>query len=483
MIKKYFRVKLLSDVVLNASLATEGNMVTLDYIPGSNFLGIVAQKYKSFGDRAYDTFHSGKVSFGDAHIAMGNAMSYRMPFTLFANKGARVPEDTIYVHSEPFIREMGKDKDKRSDDLRDLNPKQVRIGFFDSQGNYIAKPKQRFSLKSAQDPLTRRSKDEAMFGMESLEGGQEFIFYVIFEDDKCWADVSEVLNGTHFIGKSKSAQYGMVHIESIETPFVYESQQSQNGRAILYAESNLCFFNEWGQSTFRPAIQDLGLESGKINWELSQIRTYSYSPWNSKRNATSTQRDVILKGSVIVVDNAEFSDALPEQVGAYISEGLGRVIWNPEFLACSEHGKWNIKLKKWEVLKPEFEATETPLVKQLQSIKKEIDNKKKLMKAILDFLDKDAKSYKDITSSQWGQVRSRAQRASCWEDLFKSLFDTQDGFLMKGVGAVKMWSKRNLNGKLKKHLEGVKNEFGTEYLVKLAAEMAKWKQRHDKNEN
>ena len=71
--EKYFTCKLISDVVLNASLATEGNMETLDYIPGSNFLGIVAAalypKMEGKEDEVYDLFHSNRVSYGDAVIS------------------------------------------------------------------------------------------------------------------------------------------------------------------------------------------------------------------------------------------------------------------------------------------------------------------------------------------------------------------------------------------------------------------------------
>lgn len=39
-----FKCTLLSDVILNQKAATEGPNQTLDFIPGSNFLGIVASK-------------------------------------------------------------------------------------------------------------------------------------------------------------------------------------------------------------------------------------------------------------------------------------------------------------------------------------------------------------------------------------------------------------------------------------------------------
>ena len=86
--EQYFTCTLLSDVVLNSKLATEGNMTTLDYIPGSTFLGVIAKEiYADYTDKAYSILHAGEVSFGDAHISMeGKEVSYAMPFSLFKDK-------------------------------------------------------------------------------------------------------------------------------------------------------------------------------------------------------------------------------------------------------------------------------------------------------------------------------------------------------------------------------------------------------------
>ena len=64
-----FRCTLLSDVILNQKAASEGQNRTLDFIPGSCFLGIVADKIYSdkSGIEALNLFHNGTVIFGDAH--------------------------------------------------------------------------------------------------------------------------------------------------------------------------------------------------------------------------------------------------------------------------------------------------------------------------------------------------------------------------------------------------------------------------------
>ena len=62
--KIQFKCELLSDIVLNDSSATEGKRRSLDFIPGNNFLGIVAaQLYKGTDDDAWNIFHSGHVRF------------------------------------------------------------------------------------------------------------------------------------------------------------------------------------------------------------------------------------------------------------------------------------------------------------------------------------------------------------------------------------------------------------------------------------
>ena len=339
MIVKYFKCTLESDLVINASLATEGNMKTLNYIPGSNFLGIVAKqlyprlKAAGKGDDAYHIFHSGQVSFGDAHISVDGSRSYAMPFSLFKdklNKEVAGPEANLWLRH--LLNDCNRPKDNQGN-LRQL--KQHRGGYLTPTNKYIGNVKKRFALKSAQERKTRKSKDEAMFGFESIPRGKEFIFSVQFEDEKYVEEVCEALKGDQRVGKSKSAQFGQVKIESIEMlPPGFLNGKTDEKQLVIYAESNWCLLNEFGQSTFLPGLKDFNLGGkGEINWTASSIRTYSYSPWNNHRKTCDTQRDCILKGSVIVVDLESTIDinTLSDRIGHFQSEGLGRVLYNPVF--------------------------------------------------------------------------------------------------------------------------------------------------------
>jgi len=509
--KIYFKCTLKTDIVINASLATEGNMKTLDYIPGSNFLGIVARNYKYWKKEklAYDIFHSGDISFGDAHLTKDGIMSYAMPFSLFTDKlNTKVTgaDAQVWVHHilQRLQEEKKKEKEEEKEGENNIQYKQFRNGYLNPNKEFIPKIEKRFSLKSAQDRTIRKSLDGAMFGFESMNAGQEFIFSVDINDKKFSKEnidkIIQHLEEGQRIGKSKSAQYGQVEIEKIEPPKIFEDDACQGNCLLIYAESNLCLYNKYGQPTFQPSPKDFGLEGlGNFDWTESQVRTYSYSPWNGHRNTTDPQRDCIKKGSVLVFkfddpDNARNPKAT--QIGAFQSEGLGRVIYNPEFLRTHPDGRWDFKLNE----KPKTNNSEEPktdknennfnsnLGKFLLKKYKEEELELAIGKAVLDFMngktknDKSHKSFfKDIPTSQWGGIRAKAVKATSKIDLVDTLFG-EEGMLTTGVAADRYWNKKGGLARTTLQETIQKNTLGKIYVVKLAAEMAKWKQQFDKSE-
>lgn len=463
MIKKYFKCTLLSDIVINASLATEGNMTTLDYIPGSNFLGIVAGVlYCKESAETMDIFHSETVSFGNAYISVDNALSYPSPLSYFQDKlNNGIVKERTWVHHKI---------DKFPDGVQ---LKQHRNGYLNPSNTYIDKVKTEFSLKSAYDRDKRRSDDGKMFGFESMKKGQEFIFYIGFKNESNIQLVMDALIGRKRLGKSKSAQFGQVEIKKVDSVEIFESQESDSNTLVVYAESNLCFINDWGQSTFQPEAKDFGVE-GEINWEKSQIRTYSYSPWNYKRNTTGTQRDCITKGSVIVIDKVINESDRKGIVGEYQAEGLGRVIFNPIFFKSDGNGVLEFELKKNVSLIKKVECdTTTALGKFLSKKKENIVKELKISEKVVDFTNGNAKEFEKISTSQWGGIRNIATRAKDYDDLYKKLFAEKTGFLTHGVAADKYWNKKIL-GILK---EDFNENRETKYVAKLASEMAKLKQK------
>lgn len=472
MIEKFYTCELLADIVLNSSLATEGNMQSLDYIAGSNFYGIVAAAvYADNGiksDEKKRLLHSEQVSFGDAMISDGDSVFYSMPFAYYKEKDKS--DAPIVLHHQIV-------------DLKDgIQYKQERSGYLNAYGQLIKKVKKNFQLKSAYDRNNRTSDEGKMFGFEAIEAGQKFIFSVIYQDDSDIKTIENHLLGEKYIGKSKTAQYGKVKISELKTINSISSFEAKDV-ALVYAESHLCFFTANGLPTYEPTIQDLGFESGEIIWKKSQIRTFVYSPWNGKRATNTMQRNCIAKGSVFYIQNPQKKTGFPRSVGEYINEGLGRILINPVFLK-NNGNKLNISLTEMNLEKKKettIANSDSILFKRLQLIKNQKQASIAIAQKVNETLAKlksENNSLLKITSSQWGAIRALANKASNYEDLDKKLFDLQTGYLEKGVAYERYWGKNNNIQKLKTI---IKNQELT-FIIKLVSEIAKVINAKDKKQ-
>lgn len=479
----FYKVTLLSDVVLNSSLATEGNMSSLDYIPGSNFLGITASKlYKNIStDESLGIFHSGKVRFGDATIANEDNVSYAMPAMYYMDKLKKeIGKDNVFMD---YL--IDRDNPPKDDNGNKYQLKQVRSGYVFSDGKVVKEINKSFAIKSAQDRTKGTSKKSAMFGFESLNKGLEFIFSIQFDDETLIDKVNEVIEGNHRLGKSKNAEFGQIKIEKLlNQPSTIKSFNADD-YVLIYAQSNLCFVDEFGMPTYQPNAENLGLnKDAKVDWSKSQIRTLTYSPWNSTRNTSNTQRFCIAKGSVFYVSNAK-PDNAEKPVGLHNAEGLGKVIYNPEFLLGDENAKCKLK---FEVISNEIEGKKTdgiiPTTVLAKYLKNKLDSKngeieiskavQKLVYSDIDNAKYDIKGLKKITSSQWGGIRAYATKTKDFDELIKQLFDKEIGYLTHGVADEKHWGKNK--GAKRKAFENICDEnkkHGTQFVAKFAAEMAK----------
>ncbi len=490
MAERFFKVTLIADVVLNSKLATEGNMETLDYIPGSNFLGIVAsQLYKNVkADEAYELFHSGKVSFGDATISNKEGeLSYSVPFDYMMVKG----EDKLGEHQVYLQHLLNKDNHPTDKDEYKLQLKQQRSGFITPSGKAITKIEKTFALKSAQDAEKRRSKEGAMFGFESLKAGQEFIFSIQADDGNLLNQITKSLEGNKRIGKSKTAQYGQVEIKAIDSPQKICVFNNEN-YSLVYVQSNLCVIDALtGQPTLQPTAEGLELK-GKIDWSKSLVRSYSYSPWNGHRNTNDALRTCISAGSVLYIigDN----ESGEKSVGAFQAEGLGRIIVNPEFLNGNKNDAKcgfvkiveKLEEKPKESVKVDFNNIN--VVSGLGNFLKQKginqQDELQLSKAIQNEYIKATKKengntlFQKVTSSQWGAIRAYATKANSFDDLKTNLLEGRNAYLKHGVAHERIWSRgRNLEN-LKAVFETARGSSNpTVFIAKFAAQMAKFEQK------
>lgn len=464
MIQLTFVVTFLSDVVLNAHTATEGQQRTLDYIPGSNFLGIAASKlYCESSEANFRRFHSGEVRFGDAHPSVGSERAMKAPAAWFHPKGGKLAANKNYVQSEIPTNYLVEELIRKGVQL-----KQVRVGYFLPMSGLLLRTAKSYSIKSAHDATLRRSKEGAMYGYESLAKGSEWIFTVELEESAALfeQDLLEALCGVKRLGRSRSAEYGSCSIELLnrsskgsDTP-----QQIAPGEHFLYMASDGYFTNAYGEPTLQPDNAQLGLPEGcEILWEKSQIRSRLYAPYNFKRRMRDADRLVVEKGSVIKFRNEEPFDAtcLSQGVGGFRNEGFGSVRIDPDFLRCNEQGLLHFKLTTYE---PEKEINtvneQQPLVAWLMQ-QQEGERAEDLMLAhAFSFLEKNHSAYKGISSSQWGGIRSIASRAKTTDELEGLLFrpaDSSDkkhvsGYLEHGVAA-ELWREKRRGALLREFIE------------------------------
>lgn len=478
----YFKCTLLTDVIITQSAATDGHQSTLDFIPGSNFLGICAKEYDKFSqEEQLLMFHTGDVQFGDAHVAAKGIRTLRIPAVMHYPKGKSV-EELCYLN-------FGYDPEKASDKTEQL--KQCRHGFYafvpEDKKAFEQPVETAYAIKSAYDYEKRRSEDDKMYGYESMDQGLEFLFEVRLSDkaEQFEEDIKKYLEGNHRLGKSKTAQYGLVKIEEAKEnmfpDYTGNVLRDKSGNEIytVYADSRLAFIDENTlQPTFRPTAEQLGFKAeDEILWEHSQVRTFQYAPWNNKRQTRDADRCGIEKGSVFVVKS---SSGIPScnVIGQFKNEGFGKVIYNPFFLEYDENKNG---LSKWTFAKEDgpkpaasekIKSTHIPLLRFLDGKKTRVTQFNTVMQTVNAFVDKNKKLFKDDDfSSQWGTIRAYANQ---YEG--KKLQDTVNEYLEHGVASDKWLSsggKKALDEFMDKCLKGKDNPDLKYYLINLASEMQK----------
>lgn len=465
-----FKCTLESDLVLSQTSSSEGNQKTLDFIPGNNFLGIVAGEiYKEGSPESLELFHSGKVRFGDAHPSIDGIRGLKVPASMYYPKLGSASNE-CYIHHLT---------NHNSDDIKAKQLKQCREGFY-AFGEMTGKPidiQKNFTIKSAYDSEVRRSKDGQMFGYESLSKGLIMYFEVESElSEEMNNKIITTLCGKKHIGHSRSAEFGLVTIGKED--FKEISSTKLDGKTdyiTVYADGRLLFFDDNGEFTCQPTAKDLGVDGGEVDWSKSQVRTFQYAPWNGKRHTYEADRCGIEKGSVFVVKlNGANSPEKSQYVGSYKNEGFGKVIYNPAFLAgkSGEQGKALFTLED----KEQKESTSTNAPKPNSALIDFLANKKNTAEstqAVYQIVQKEVGYLEQFFTkgkfaSQWGSIRSLAMITPDSHDLIQAI----DAFLDHGVAKDK-WDEQNRKKKLDEFMLQHANEDLQSIMINLASEMAK----------
>ena len=465
-----FKCTLESDLVLSQSSSSEGNQKTLDFIPGNNFLGIVAGKiYDDGSPESLELFHSGKVRFGDAHPSVDGIRGLKVPASMYYPKLASASEE-CYIHHLT---------DHNSANIKSKQLKQCREGFY-SFGETTGKPvgiQKNFTIKSAYDSEVRRSKDGQMFGYESLAKGLVLYFEVESElSEEMNEKIIKSLCGKKHIGHSRSAEFGLVTIEQKDFEDICSTMpDGKSGYITVYADGRLIFLDANGEPTYQPTAKDLGIDGGCIDWSKSQIRTFQFAPWNGKRHTYEADRCGIEKGSVFVIKlNGATCPEKSQYVGSYKNEGFGKVIYDPVFLAGKpgEQGKalFTLEEKKEEVTSTSnTPKPDSSLIVFLESKKKAAESNQTVYQVVQEeVIQLEPFFRRGKFASQWGSIRSLAMITSDGQQLITAI----DAFLSHGIAKDK-WEEQNRKGRLDQFMGDHVNEDLQSIMINLASEMAK----------
>ena len=472
-----FECKLLSDVVLKSTSATEGVSENLDYIPGAKFLGIAAKSlYNPEEKKTISIFHNGDVQFGDAHITIEGKRTIKVPANWFFKKGEGVGNKK-YLHHK-LTKEI-----KQNLSVNGIQLKQARKGFF--TGNKFINTESNFSIKSAYDSNKRKAEDSKMYGYYALPKGSTWMFSVDTEEQFA-SDLITALEGRKRIGRSRSAEYGLININYVGEDTV-STTDIKKGEVVIYAESNLCFYDDFSQNTLQPTVEQLGMpKDSEILWCKSQIRTRKYQTWNSKRYNRDADRMIIEKGSVFVVKTSSDIDSTKviNCIGAHKNEGFGKVLLNPYFLQ-SDSEILNLKLEKYEYNNDasyfvDKGDNDEILINFLKSQEVEKERVLSVDKLVNNFVVRNEHAFAGISASQWGQVRNYAKHAANEKALKDLLFADVVGYFMHGQSEHK-WRANNRRWILEEYLFGVNGNGKSiipqgsklEFVQKLASEMSK----------
>jgi len=421
--KEYFKVEFLSDIVLQATSNNEGKIEQLDFIAGSNFLGIVAKDYNKF-DNAFDIFHSGKVRFSDATILVDDKSTYKIPLSFFHEK---LDKSTIYNHH--LIKDFSKFnqlKQKRKNYItKDLEEIEVEY---------------RYSQKSGYDKERRRSKDSAMYGYKAITKGATWQFCISYDESIDIKQIKSSLLGKKRLGKSRSAEYGLVEISSAQVRDDIALKEFGE-YDYLYLKSRVALFDENNIPTLDVKYIAKDLD---VVYEKTQIKTSTFTPFNRARKTKDYERAVINAGSVVVVKKLSSTqkESILNGVGGYLNEGFGEIVINPAFLF--ENGfKFKKASKSTQLKTLKSNSSTVNFLKQRKEYEEELA---KMLKKLEDNINQMSNIFRGITKSQWGRIRAILNSS------VKNYKDTIMEYVSSGV---KKWDSNQIK-ELDKLLENSK---------------------------
>lgn len=440
----YFKAQLLDDVVLSQRTATVGDHKSLDYIPGSVFLGIAASKlYSNVGkEKAWKLFHTSGIRFCNAYPVINGKRTLPMPLALHSEKVPRTGKENEILN---FVYPEVKD-DK-------IQYRQNRNGYVSVTDDKLSFtiPSKTSRMRTAINVKTGSAAQSQLYGYESLDAGQIFIGKIEWEDsiNEIASSIEKLFSSEEIVhaGRSKTASYGRVKISKLTGESNNLQNTMDNGKSFsILAVSDICLRNPF---TGSPELQILPSAIGlDDNWKLDKTRTFTRPSvvyqYNSYRKEIEIQKTLISKGSVFTFksekeltneEKQKILSSIKNGIGEARGQGFGEIaLFNFDKLLSKS------ALNQKETLKgPALTENEQKWLDWLTPVYISENVDKKVTNAVNEFVNRcvSIKSFNAFGpekvfwpgKAQWGNIMDVVRTCSSKKEIFAKLFDCETALI------------------------------------------------------
>lgn len=337
-----YQVKILSPVLFSTQSGDMNMTATLDYIPGSAILGVLAGRYIQIknlkeahkDDEFYNWFLSLGIIFSNAYPCKDSKKYLPVPFSIQIKKN-----------------DEWKNGRKTTDLLRNhLDPKE-QMETINGYCNIVDDTIQKFSPSKSlnfhharPDRIKGHSTEGLIFNYESIDPGQLFEGEIIGDETVLKKFVE--LIGNEFpikLGRSRTAQYGQAELKILsEQPEKIEIEDKLENEIYLTFLSPTILYNENGfpstslKSLARYLSEALGIRQDQIMIEKSFKKPVEIENFIAVWKLKKPSEVAFEAGSCFLIQIDGWNDSIKSKlielqkdgIGERRGEGFGRIALN-----------------------------------------------------------------------------------------------------------------------------------------------------------
>lgn len=317
-----YKITLATPLLITAPGGAPNEALSLGHIPGSLVRGLVAERCAE--DQLNDLVLSDTVRYLNAYPEVRGQRSMPRPLSWYVEKGKKIERakrfDLLATDSQHWPNEslepLPHDYDWVAPDLRSARSAKRRMRIHHQRDRARGMPT---------DP------NGALFAYEALEAGQVFrgevqITAPASESQKLATTLQGLLSGTHFVGRSRRAEYGgrlNLTFTSIQDHEYEPASLSSPFACVL--TSPYIGRNHLGQNdptAIEGELSNLGLKVVEKRWSFTQVGGYN------RHHRTELPQSLALKeGSVLLLsgDTSRLAQLAHNGLGERRNEGFGRI--------------------------------------------------------------------------------------------------------------------------------------------------------------